>query len=245
MGASRAARPRAASAQAASGRFVVLEGIDGAGTTTQARRLVDALRERGVDARLTAEPSAGPVGSLIRLALARRVVVADAAGSRPPGWATLALLFAADRLDHVEQEIAPALAAGAVVVCDRYDLSSLVYQSCTSPEGDGALPFVRAVNARALRPDLVFVLDVPPAVAAGRRAARGAPPELFERDSLQARLARGYARAEELVPGDRVVHVDGAQGVDEVFARLLEATLGVLSGADGPGGGAARRSRRR
>ena len=92
-----------------SGRFVVIEGIDGAGTTTQVGRLVDRLRKKNIQARGTREPSDGPVGTLIRQVLAGRVVVP---GGRAPGWGTMALLFAADRVDHVEAEIEPALAVG-------------------------------------------------------------------------------------------------------------------------------------
>ncbi|MGH7327347.1 MAG: dTMP kinase, partial [Polyangiaceae bacterium] len=95
------------------GRFVVIEGIDGAGTTTQVARLVERLRKSKVDARATREPSDGPVGTLIRQVLAGRIVVP---GGRAPGWATMALLFAADRVDHVEAEIEPPIEHGAVIV---------------------------------------------------------------------------------------------------------------------------------
>src|SRR5205814_8143040 len=98
------------------GRFVVLEGIDGAGTTTHVARLAERLREAHVPVRATHEPSIGPIGTLARLVLTGRVVVP---GGRPPGWATMALLFAADRMDHVESEIEPFLAQGGIVVSDR------------------------------------------------------------------------------------------------------------------------------
>ena len=80
--------------------FIVLEGIDGSGTTTQAKRLVERLSELGHDAICTREPSSGPVGRFIRDVLEHRVVVEDSNGSRAPDWSTLALLFAADRADH-------------------------------------------------------------------------------------------------------------------------------------------------
>src|SRR6516165_4543536 len=100
----------------AGGRFVVLEGIDGSGTTTQVARLADRLRGQGVLVRATREPSDGPVGTLVRQVLTGRVVVP---GGRAPGWATMALLFAADRMDHVESEIEPVVAQSGVVVSDR------------------------------------------------------------------------------------------------------------------------------
>lgn len=193
------------------GRFIVLEGIDGCGSTTQARRLAAAL-----GAHLTAEPTQGPVGKLIRDILQGRV-------GRPFTAASMALLFAADRLDHVASEIEPALAAGTPVVSDRYDLSSLAYQSATSEAGDSTVPWIRALNGPALRPDLTLVIDVEADTAAARRAARGAAAELYEVDELQRRLAGVYRDAERLVPGDRLVHIDGSADADAVFERVLEA----------------------
>src|ERR1700761_1561558 len=96
-------------------RFVVIEGIDGAGTTTQSQRLVRALTAHGQSALATHEPSRGPIGLHLREILAERVPLhGDAA-------AQLALLFAADRLDHLGREVRPALVAGTWVICDRYD----------------------------------------------------------------------------------------------------------------------------
>src|SRR6516225_6013195 len=83
------------------GRFVVLEGIDGAGTTTHTARLADRLRAAKVEVRPTREPSDGPIGAMIRQILTGRIVVP---GGRAPGWASMALLFAADRMDHVERD---------------------------------------------------------------------------------------------------------------------------------------------
>jgi dTMP kinase len=204
-------------------RFIVLEGIDGSGTTTQAARLVAELGRRGVNAVATCEPTPAPIGKLIRGAL-KRELTTDGGSPHALPWTSMALLFAADRLDHVESTIAPALANGTTVVCDRYVLSSLAYQSSTSPEGERALPWIRALNSRVLRPDVTIVLDVPEDVARVRRESRGGTPELFEVRELQARLAQLYGRAEELLPGERVVHVpDGP--VDDVAARILEVVL--------------------
>ena len=212
----------------ASGRLIVLEGVDGCGSTTQTRRLAAALAARGYDARATFEPSEGPVGLLIRQALEKRLTDAQG-GLRRFDWATLALLFAADRLDHVQSFIDPAIAAGAVVVSDRYTLSSLVYQSVTAPSGTpDALRWVQELNRAARTPDITIVLDVGVAVAAERRRARGGPEELFDALSIQERLARAYATAETLAAEQRVLHVSGEGSAEEVTERLLEAVVGLL-----------------
>jgi len=216
----------------ATGRFIVLDGIDGSGTTTQAQRLVAALQAAGQRAQFTCEPSSGPIGRQIRQLLSRgaEAGAAPAGGGDEPScaWDTLALLFAADRLDHVAREIRPALSAGIHVICDRYDLSSLAYQSATALPGTDPLPWIRALNQRALRPDLTLVLDVDPDVAEARRAARGQPPELFERRDLQRRLAQLYARAELLVPGDRLLHVPADAALLDVAARVWSAAADNL-----------------
>lgn len=205
-------------------RFIVLEGIDGSGTTTQAARLAERLERSGTPTCLTAEPSKGAVGQLLRHAL-RGEISGDSGAPHTLPWSAMALLFAADRVDHVDTVVRPALEAGKSVVSDRYVLSSLAYQSLTSPEGAGSVAWITAINARALRPDLTIVIDVDPDVAEKRRAARSGPAEIFEVAELQRRLAGAYARAEELVVGDPVVHVaDGTP--DEVSERIWTAVTG-------------------
>jgi dTMP kinase len=208
--------------------LIVLEGIDGSGTTTQSRRLVEALKQRGRDARHTFEPTPGPVGALIRSVLEKRLL--DSSGTRPRAMRseTLALLFAADRLDHLDSMVLPALAEGAIVVSDRYDLSSFVYQSATSDSGADSLPWLAGLNRAARRPDLTIVLDVPFEEAKARRTSRGGTEELFDADALQRRLAAAYARAEQFVPGDRLIHVSGIGDPDAVTERLLAAAIEAL-----------------
>jgi dTMP kinase len=207
---------------AARGKFIVLEGIDGSGTTTQGNLLVTALERAGIRAIFTHEPSKGPFG------LCLRQLLSGAAEDPSCAWDCMALLFAADRLDHVAREIEPALASGITVICDRYDLSSLAYQSATSPAGEGALPWLRALNARALRPDLTLVLDLDADLAERRRALRGGPTELYETRELQRRLADIYAAAERLVPEDSVAHVRAEGRVEEVQGRLFAEVAGYL-----------------
>jgi dTMP kinase len=205
------------------GVFIVVEGIDGSGSTTHTKLLGKALRQRGLKVVETCEPSSGPIGSMIRQVLQRRLFVADATGPRAFAWSTMALLFAADRMDHLDSTVVPALREGAVVLSDRYDLSSLAYQSVTSPTGEKVVPWIRELNAAALRPDLTVVIDVPVEVAEERRRSRGGVEEMFESRDLQAKLCAVYGEAERLVPDDRLVHVTGEGAVSDVAASILNA----------------------
>jgi dTMP kinase len=203
------------------GRFVVLEGIDGAGTTTHVGRLAERLRGMHVAVRATREPSDGPVGTLVRQVLTGRVVVP---GGRAPGWATMALLFAADRMDHVESEIEPFIAEGGVMLSDRYDASSLAYQSVSSgADAKEAVEWIRSLNRYVRRPDLTIVLDVPPEVASERRLFRGEAAQLYEQNEVQRALAAFYKDLARHMPKDRVVVIDASGSVDEVHDRVWTA----------------------
>ncbi len=209
------------------GRFVVLEGVDGSGTTTQLEAVRSALSARGLEVVATREPTTGPVGRFLRTALEKKLLDAEGA-PLALDWAAMALLFAADRVDHVEREIRPALARGAWVLSDRYDLSSVVYQSLTSPEGDGAIEWLRRINERAVRPDLTIVLDVDSEVAAERRRQRGGAEELYERAELQRRLGEGYREATTHFPGEAIRFVDGGRSRELVTADVLELIEALL-----------------
>ena len=200
------------------GLFLVLEGLDGAGTTTQASRLLDRLSARGRRVHLTAEPSRGPVGTWIRHVLSGRLRGAGG-GEFEPG--ALALLFAADRLDHWESEIRPRLEEGVDVVSDRYVLSSLAYQAVAT--GDAA--WVAAINAKAPAPDLTLFLRVRPSVALRRRYAATAEREIFEVPGFQRRVHRAYGRALARLAdaGERVAVLDGEKAVERVSAEVARA----------------------
>jgi dTMP kinase len=203
------------------GKFIVLEGLDGAGTTTQAARLAEVLRSRRLPVRLTREPSDGPIGTMIRQVLTGRIVLP---AGRSPGWATMALLFAADRVDHVEADIEPFLATGGTVISDRYDASSLAYQSVVSGRASAeTVDWIRTLNQKAMRPDLTIALDVTPEVATARREARGEPAQLYEQNEVQRALAFFYKDLEKHMHGDRVVVIPADGRVDEVHVRVLEA----------------------
>jgi dTMP kinase len=203
------------------GRFVVLEGIDGSGTTTQVARLASRLRAAHVPVRATREPSDGPMGNVVRQVLTGRIVVP---GGRAPGWATMALLFAADRMDHVESEIEPFVAEGGIMLSDRYDASSLAYQSVSSgAESREAVEWIRSLNRYARRPELTIVLDLLPDVAAERRTQRGEAAQLYEQNEVQRALAVFYKDLARHMPNDRIVIVDAFGTVDEVHARVWTA----------------------
>lgn len=187
-------------------KLIVIEGIDGAGTTTQCQRLA-----KHFDLHMTREPSDREIGKLIRRILRHELGRVDERA--------VALLFAADRLDHVEGEIAPALEHQSVI-SDRYVMSSIVYQSLAVERA-----FVAEINRFARTPDLTILVDVDPKVAASRRAGRGGPSERYEHDDTQARVAAAY-RAEAAHHG--AVIVDGNGDADSVFAALVPLVQSCL-----------------
>lgn len=198
----------------AQGTLIALEGMDDAGITTHA----DHLREAGHAVHATAEPSDGSVGVLIRRVLRGELDTIER---------VLAMLFAADRLDHLEREVEPRLAGGAVVVTDRYLLSSLAYQAVDNP-----VDWIAGLNAEARRPDLSILLRVDAETAASRREERGGDPERFDAIERQRRIAelydRGFAR-DDVGP---VAVVDGGQSFDAVASDLRRLVAGVLRGVE-------------
>jgi len=198
--------------------FIVLEGIDGSGTTTQLDRVAEGLRARGRRVVTTREPSPGPIGLLLREIL--RGTHANPDGTSLDGRA-MALLFAADRRDHLTREIEPALAAGCDVISDRYLLSSLAYQAV---EADRAWVARLAEGVRA--PHLTVLLDVEIGVAAERRRKAGRPVERYDADGTLARVAENYRKLAATLPD--VVCLDGASPIEEVTAAILAEVSPLL-----------------
>jgi dTMP kinase len=199
-------------------KLIVLEGIDGSGTTTQLDRVARHLEARGRRVHLTREPSTGPVGRLLRELLTGGHRLPD--GS-PVDGLTAALLFAADRRDHVRREIEPALAAGMDVVSDRYLLSSLAYQA---QEADAAWV---ASLARDIRPaDLTLLLDVPVSVAKTRRKHAGRTEERYDHDAVQERVATRYRDLLSLDPHGRLI--DASAPIESVTAAIATALDDLL-----------------
>lgn len=207
------------------GLLIVFEGIDGAGTTTQAAALRHRLSARTDPVVVTAEPSTGPVGMLVRSVLRGRVMGRDMWG-RVSAFdrRALALLFAADRLDHVACEIEPVLRHGGVVICDRYVLSSLAYQSLDAPRD-----WVVALNRFAPVPDLTVFLNVPVEVALARIGRTRAGREVFETAETLGRVAEAYREvlASDLV--GPVVMLDGTLTREEVADGVFSAVEPLLT----------------
>lgn len=202
------------------GRFIVFEGLDGAGTTTQARLLADRLQKQGRTVYLAHQPSEGPVGLLVRQILAGRTATPQADGKLGTvDERVMALLFAADRLDHLGAQIEPRLARGEDVILDRYTLSSLAYQGATVSH-----EFIQAANRFARRPDLTLFLYVPAQIALDRVRSRGAKLERYETAGQLQAIEREYNRLVGTLAS--VVSIDGTRAIPEVselcFAALQQ-----------------------
>lgn len=207
------------------GCFIVFEGIDGAGTSTQSARYASYLRNKRRRVHVTREPSDGPIGTQLRLALSGRVHLG--AAHQPH---CMALMFAADRFDHIDHEIQPHLRDGAVVICDRYDLSSIAYQTATARDEirDTFEAWVRTLNRDAVRPTATVVLEVDADEAERRRRDRSGALDLYEETALQEKLAALYRDAERLLPDDRVIRIDGNMSADEVERAIREALAPIV-----------------
>jgi dTMP kinase len=206
------------------GLFIVLEGIDGAGTTTQSQALAEFLRARGEKAVVTSQPSSGPIGRLIRQVLKGQLETELPDGSSEPvDPATIALLFAADRLNHLKAEVIPNLAAGVHVICDRYVVSSFVYQGV---EVD--LDFVLQINQQALHPDLMFFVNVDPEVAMRRIDGSREERERFENLPFQREVAANYERELQAYRACPVVEVDGEMDIADVTTAICHRVAETL-----------------
>lgn len=200
------------------GRFVVVEGIDGSGKSTQAHLAAAALRAAGMTVVETREPGGTVLGERLR-----EVLLSGAPGGIAP--AAEVALFAAARAQLVHEVIAPALARGDWVVCDRFLASSLAYQGVGRGLGIDAVLAANALAVDGCAPDLVLVVDVPLELA---RARRGVADRIeAEDDAFHARVADGYRALATRFPASTRT-VDGAGAPDDVHARVM-AAIGTLA----------------
>ncbi|MDF2640016.1 MAG: thymidylate kinase [Novosphingobium lindaniclasticum] len=208
------------------GKFIALEGGEGAGKSTQSRLLAAALRDRGLEVVTTREPG-GTAGAEAIRALVLHGVGEDAAGWSPRAEA---LLFAAARSDHVEKLIRPALERGAWVICDRFLDSSRAYQGGGGGLTDEELRKLHEIGSAGMLPDLTVLIEVAPEVAAARLARRdlGGTDRIGSRDAAyHARVAQAFASFAQAEP-ERFARVCGNGTLEETSA-LIVAALGTLS----------------
>lgn len=207
----------------AAGRFISLEGGEGTGKSTQARRLASALLERGVHAVVTREPGGSEGAEAIRALLMN----GDVARWSPHAEA---LLFAAARADHVERTIRPAVGAGEWVICDRYIDSTRAYQGVAGGIDDAAILALHGFGSKGLLPDRTILLTLPDGAGEARANDRdGAANDRFAaRDSTFHRdVTRAFAGFAESEPERfRVVDASGTEA--EVTDRILAALSDLL-----------------
>jgi len=193
------------------GKLIAVEGLDGSGKTTQACLLVEALRKEGFKAYYTCEPTQWRVGDLIRLHVAK-------AKRRAPVYE--ALLFAADRYEHLAREIRPRLRKGYIVVSDRYVYSSLAYQGASGV----SLQWLRNINFFAPKPDLTLLLDLPPEEALKRK--KGKLKATFESLTFQRKVRKMYLR---LAEEEGFLVFDGLKPVETLHREIFKAVSERLS----------------
>ena len=196
-----------------SGRFITLEGGEGAGKTTQARLLADALTDLGLPTLRTREPGGAPGAEVLRDLLLGGTV----------DWSVPAetLLHFAARAEHVEKTIRPALAAGMWVVCDRFTDSTMAYQGYG--QGADRAMISALVGLLEIVPNITLVLDVSDAVAVARQKRRGADADRYERldASFHARVRQGFRDIAVAAPG-RCVQIAADGPVTEVHAAIMQ-----------------------
>jgi dTMP kinase len=183
------------------GTFIVVEGADGAGTTTQSKKLAEEL-----DAHWTYEPSGNKVGEKVD----------EMISSEDYSPQAIALGFAADRLVHLEEEVIPKLENGETVVCDRYYHSSLVYQPVLGAEFE----WVRDLNSKAVKPDKTVILDISAEVGMERLSDRGSDGDIFEGLDFQEKVVVKYRELESKLEEDIAV-VDAKGGRKQVFSSIM------------------------
>lgn len=189
------------------GIFLVIEGLDGSGKTTQAALLAEKLAKT-YEVLLTAEPSRGKIGSFIR----NNCLYEQC---RLPTEAE-ALLFAADRIEHIQTELKPALEARKLIICDRYIYSSLAYQG----DDDLSLEWIKTINVRALKPDFSLFIDVPPERVLERLHRK---KSVMETLGTQQRVRNVYM---QFVKKGELIRIDGEREkivvADEIYSKVIE-----------------------
>lgn len=194
------------------GKFVNIEGLDGCGKSTHVKLLAQWLRSQGHEVVMTDEPTDGKIGKVIKMILSGELKVPISAES---------LLFAADRLQHVESVIEPAVDSGKIVLNERYVPSSIAYQSARGIP----IEWVKKINDRAPRPNLTILIDVPVEVALARMNSSRRLDE-FERDlKLQRKVRQAYLM---IARSESIKVIDGNRPIDEVQGDIRKLASAIL-----------------
>lgn len=195
------------------GKFIVFEGIDGSGKSTQIGLLKEALKKRGIPCRATLEPTFGMVGSVLHDILSGKVL-ADPK--------VTASLFVADRLDHILNQtdgVLKSIESGETVICDRYYFSSYAYQSVEVPR-DWVISANR-MAAETLRPDATIFIDISADTAMDRISKNRENTELYETKERLSAVREGYFSAFEMMKNEeKVFVVDGNRSIDEIAEEI-------------------------
>lgn len=198
-----------------SGKFIVFEGLDGSGQSTQAQKLVDFLNRPEqklkfgcAGAHLTKEPTPNLIGGLIRSQLN---------GDWKSSQECLQLLFTADRAHHLEKEIIPFLERGITVVCDRYFFSTVAFGSIAIKDEKWLLD----LNKNFLLPDYLFLLKVSPKICVSRIHGTRYSVELFEKENILAQVWKEYDKLSRKF--DNVYVINGEKSLEEVFETIRKS----------------------
>ncbi len=188
--------------------FIVFEGLDGSGSTTQARLLWERLEKNQRAAHLTKEPTdEGHIGKLIREVLQHKWEMS------PEG---LQLMFSADRAEHLKTMIEPALKNGEIVISDRYIFSTIAYGSLAVDDID----WLKGLNSHFRQADLTFLLKLDPEECLKRIAGRGSEFELFEKDEKLRKIWKQYAKLAK--ENDNVIVIDASKSIEEIHEQVWE-----------------------
>lgn len=205
----------------AQGRFIVIEGIDGSGKSTQSRKIAQRLESKGSDIYHTFEPTDGPIGTLIRKMLQ---------GTLDTDHRTIASLFAADRTDHLVNKrygIRQKIDQGKIVICDRYYFSSYAYHA-QYIDMEWVI-HANALNAQILRPDVTLFVDVDPEICFDRIIQNRNRLDMYEKtDALKAVRANYFKAFERLKAEETIVIIDGNGSIEDVEERILTEVKTVL-----------------
>ena len=199
------------------GKFITLEGIDGAGKSTHLRQIARFLRNRGIKVQVTREPGGTAAGEKVR-----RMVLGAARGLHPE---TETLLMFAARREHLERVIRPAMAAGHWILCDRFTDATYAYQAAGSGVSWKKIGVLERWVQEGLQPDLTILFDVSPAVGR-QRAGRRRKPDRFEREKSRfyQRVRRAYLRRARQHPR-RIRIIDSSRSLLEVKKELEKLLL--------------------